>query len=80
MDNKEKKLIISFLKELSNNMGNAGCNDWNFPDDWSHEEKLSFVMDYHVFNNFPEDFDKNNLNLPDFCVVDLLAHKLEKEL
>jgi len=79
MNKKEKQLIINFLGELSESQSNAGCNDWNFPEDWTEEEKQSFAKEFYEFNGTPEEYE-GDYDLADFCVVDVLAEKLKKEL
>lgn len=78
LNKKEKQLLLDFLEQLYDYLGNEGCNDWEFPEDWTEKEKAKFVKAFHDLNGDPEEFDKDNLNLPDFCVVALLKHKLEK--
>lgn len=76
LNNKEKLVAASMLEEASSSLGNKRCNDWDFPDSWTHIEKLEFVKDYHEYNGDPEEFDVRYLRLPDFAVASFLAHKL----
>lgn len=76
MNNKEKAIAAAMLDELSNELGNKCCNDWSFPDSWTEEEKANFVMDFHVWNGDPEEFDINCLFLSDHSVASFLAHKI----
>ena len=76
INNKELKLILGFLNQLSDKLSNAGCNDWEFPSDWTDIEKLEFVKGFHDWNGDPEEFDSDNLVVSDFCVVMYLASKL----
>ena len=82
MNAKEKLLAAKFLDSASDSLSNNGCNDWDFPDDWTQEERSKFVEEYYVFNQTPEDFDMDplNLNLPDFDVIAFLAHKLREDV
>ena len=76
MSEKEKALVKRFLKEHADVIGNRCCNDWDFPEDWTHEEKVQFVREYHEWNGDPEEFDEKFLHLPDFAVVEFLAHRI----
>ncbi len=73
---KEAALVVQFLNEYSDELGNNGCNDWKFPPEWSQSEKETFVKEYHDYNGDPQEFDLTNLNLPDFAVASFLAYKL----
>ena len=79
MNDKEKLIAASMLKELSSKLGNECCNDWSFPASWSEDEKITFVKEYHDWNGDPEEFLETHLHLPDFCVASFLAHKLRND-
>lgn len=72
-----KDLAADFLRELSNVQGNAGCNDWKFPESWTQQMKEEFTKGYHRYNNSPDDFDPDFLVLPDFAVTSYLAYLLD---
>jgi hypothetical protein len=80
MTPKEKKLIIDFLEEYYEELSGHGCNDWEFPSDWTKKEKRQFVKEFHEFNRSPDEFDEENLILGDFCALSLLISKLSKEI
>ena len=80
MNIKELKLVIGFLEQLSDKMRNAGCNDWDFPKDWTHEERYTFVKEFCDLNGDPEEFDPERLILHDYCAVGLLKYKLRMQL
>jgi len=73
---KEKLLIIRFLEQASDEYSNRTCNDWKFPSDWTKEEKIEFCKEFHEWNGDSEEFNEDNLRLPDFAVMSFLAHKL----
>jgi hypothetical protein len=75
MTDKEQALVGQFLKAFSDRLGNDCCNDWNFPDDWTHEEKVEFCRAYHDWNGDPEEFNPDHLHLPDFAVAEFLASR-----
>jgi len=77
MNKKECDLAASMLDMLNDILGNRCCNDFNFPESWNDEDKHKFVKAFHEYNGDPEEFDKDHLNLPDFCVAGLLSHKLK---
>lgn len=76
MSHKELILAAEFLEQYSDDLSDNGCNDWEYPDDWTEQEKIDFCREYHDFNKSPEDFDPDDLTLPDFAVASFLAHKL----
>lgn len=80
LSKKELALIVQFLDQFADELGNNGCNDWDFPEDWTEKEQKTFVKQYHAWNGDPEEFDEEHLNLPDFAVVGFLKHKIEKEI
>ena len=80
MDNKQKQLAAAMLNDYSEKLGSRCCNDWDFPEDWTHKEKIEFCKGYHEWNGDPEEFSENRLYLPDFAVADYLAHLMIKEL
>jgi len=49
---------------------------------WTKEEKQQFVKEYEDWNSEGRDYDPSEKaeHLPDFCLVQLLRHKLELEL
>ena len=85
MNKKYKQLVIDFLKEAEDQLGNNGCNDWEFPKDWTQDEIKEFYATFSKANCPPdgdgEDYsqDIENRYMADFCVVSTLIHLLEKE-
>lgn len=79
LNNKESVLVKYFLEDYSSRLGNDGCNDWDFPKDWSVREKEEFVKHYHAWNGDPEEYNPKRLNLPNFAVVSFLAYKMSKK-
>lgn len=76
MTNKELLLAAQLLNEASDHYANHSCNDWKFPIDWTHEERVKFVKEFHEFNGDPNEFDETFLRLPDYAVMAFLASKL----
>jgi len=79
----ELKALIScaasLLKMYADELGTHGCNDFDLAYMLPNaEERKHFVKEYHDWNGDPEEFDPDNLNLPDFAVVGFLAHRLDK--
>ena len=71
------KLTGELLKVASYEFSDHICNDWNFPEDWSNEEKIEFVKAMYEDNGNPEDFDPNHLHVPDWLVMSFLGSKLK---
>lgn len=77
MNANEQILASKMLEEFSDILAGRGCNDFNFPDSWTEEEKEVFVRDFHVWNGDPEEFDKDNWYISNFCVAMFLSEKLK---
>lgn len=73
---KELDLAIGFMDTLSERLGTDGCNDWNFPPDWTREEIIKFVKEYHEYNGDPHEFNEHFLHLPNYAVAAFLSYKL----
>ena len=82
MKDKEKLLAAKFLEEASDEFSNHGCNDVSksFFKGWSLEERQTFVKEYHEWNGDLEEYDSEELDLPDFGIMSFLAAKLKKNL
>lgn len=72
MIDKKLELAAKFLEQLSEKMSNAGCNDWEWPEDWSQSERDKFAEEYFDVLGDGEEFEPD-MYLPDFCAVDLLV-------
>ncbi|MBL4886752.1 MAG: hypothetical protein JKY95_19775 [Planctomycetaceae bacterium] len=77
MNNKCNLLAAQMLADYCDKLSDNCCNDWEYPDDWTLEEKQKFKKDYHDWNGDPEVYDDDHLNLPDFAVAALLSAQLE---
>lgn len=73
MNGKQRKLLAAMLSDYADALGRKTCNDWNYPEDWAHQEKVEFCKGYHDWNGDPEEFSEEYLHLPDFAVADYLA-------
>jgi len=78
MNVKETELLKQILKIASRDFAQHGCNDVDDKlfTDWTIEEREKFVKEYHDYNGDPEEFDRGYLHLPDFAIMNYLAHKL----
>ena len=77
MNKKELELAAKMLEQLSEILSNRGCNDWEFPEDWSDEEKTALIKDYHDYNGDPEEFDDQHIWLQDDSAAMILAEKIK---
>jgi len=83
MTPKEILLASKMLNEYADRLGNNCCNDWEWPEDWTHEERRLFIKQMHDLNGDPEEFldlDESHDHIPDFCVAWLLSEKLKSFL
>jgi hypothetical protein len=71
-------LAAQLLEEASDQYSNHVCNDWDFPADWTIEERREFVRQMYEWNGNPEDIDQDHLDVPDFWVMGFLAEQLRK--
>ncbi len=44
MNRKWLKLAGEFLDQAADILGNRGCNDWEWPIDWTEQERKEFVL------------------------------------
>jgi hypothetical protein len=73
MNQKERKLAADLLYLAADEFANHGCNDWDWPADWSDEERRDFAARYAAYNGDDETYD----TLPDFAVMGFLGSMLE---
>ena len=83
LNEKETLLLADFLEEFGERLGNDGCNDWDWPKDWSKEERAQFIREFIAYNEGRDvalvtdaDVANEGVYLANFCVVGLLKHKL----
>lgn len=43
----EKELLLEFLKDLDNRLGNAGCNDYQLPNTLKHHDLMEKIIKYN---------------------------------
>lgn len=75
---KEMEIVVNMLENYSDYLGSRGCNDFEWPCNWSDEEKTKFTKEFHDFNGDPEEYEEGDILNADFCVVGFLAFKLEQ--
>jgi hypothetical protein len=79
MNTNEIEAAAGFLRRYSTYLGSRDCNDFDLalmiPNKY---ERRQFVKDCHEWNGDPEEFDPEDLSLPDYAVVGFLAHKLRE--
>lgn len=78
MTPKEMHLAATLLQLAGEHYSNHGCNDWDFPADWTMDEQRAFVREYHEYNGDPQEYDPHFLHLSDSAVMGFLAHKLRR--
>lgn len=79
MNIKERMLAAVMLDMASDKFSSHGCNDWEFPNSWTKEEKIAFLRGYHAWNGDPEEeFSERYLHISDFAVMSFLAHKIRQ--
>ena len=53
---KQLRVAADLLKRASDVFSNHGCNDWNYPEDWTLEDKRKLVQAMHEDNGSPEEY------------------------
>lgn len=79
MTAKDKYLASELLERASEEFANHGCNDFDFPDDWTEQEKADLIQRYHRWNGDPENFSPKHLFLPDYAIMRFLAIELRDQ-
>ena len=72
-------MIVQFLKQLSDKMGDAGCNDLKLPDAPETRELVSAATKYMTGEDREVRACDGRILTTDFIIVDYLAYKLETE-
>lgn len=82
MNIKEKELAAKMLKLASDYFGNHGCNDVeeSVYDGWTKEERQHFVKEFEEWNGSPQDYNPDDLHLPDWAIMSFLAFKLKVDV
>lgn len=87
MTGDEMALAIEFLKDLADKYGNAGCNDWRWPKDWSSKQRHKWAWRYANHPDvaagadagyFAERLTASEFGPPDFMMVGLLIDVLNE--
>lgn len=73
------QLIIDFLELLSDKISCAGCNAWNYPENWEEEDKHTFSKIMQFSNGTPEDYSDSDTDMSDFSAVATLQYMLKSE-
>lgn len=75
MTRNELLRVADFLEEYRDRLGNDGCNDWDYPSDWTEEDRETFCREYSEWNGEEE---TDCTFIPNFCAVGLLASKIKR--
>ena len=79
LTDKELLLVADLLNDASETYSNHGCNDFDFPSDWTDIEKQAFVVDFQIWNGGIDDDDDAD-NMADWCVMATLANKIRRSM
>ena len=77
----EWKTLLEFLEELSDHQSNAGCNDLpkGIESMFTKEEGKALADEFATYNNSSKP-EGPEWPLPDFCLLDLLKHKIQIQI
>lgn len=78
MNKKLIKLASELLENHSDVLSNRSCNDWDFPEDWTLEEKQAMVKEIAELNGNLKEYDPQMLYLSDWQVASFLSSKLKE--
>lgn len=77
MDAKILLLASEMLDEYSDRLGNDGCNDWDWPESWTSEDRALFLAKFHRHNRSqPRDIEDWGDTLGNSSVAYTLAKEL----
>ena len=76
MGKHEWKLLLTFLEDYSDKLSTAGSNDWDFPENWTKEDREQFLKEYQIFNKSEEP----HTYLDDFMALWVLQKKINKQI
>lgn len=79
MRTKEIELISEMLADYSRRLSRDGCNDWDFPKDWTIKEKQLFLKQYHAWNGDPEEYDPKRLHIRNSSVAAFLSYRVRQK-
>jgi len=77
LTSKEMEIAVTMLEDYSSYLSNRCCNDFEWPINWTHEEKTKFTKDFHDWNGDPEEYEQGDVLNSDFSVAAFLASKLD---
>ena len=77
LTDKEKEIASAMLKHHSSALGYRCCNDFEWPSNWTDEEKTKFTKEFHDWNGDPEEYKQGDVLSSDFSVAAFIAFKLE---
>jgi hypothetical protein len=66
-------LAAEMLDLAEEAFSNHGCNDWDWPDDWTEMDRDEFLT---AFREWTDDPDDERQHLPDYTVMEFLADYL----
>lgn len=78
MNKKWIELAGKLLDEAADKYADHICNDWDFPKDWTVEDKQEIVKAMHVDNGSAVEYNEHELNVPDWWIMAFLAKKLKE--
>lgn len=78
MTAKQLKLAGEMLALAADQFSNHGCNDWEWPETWTQDERDAFAKAYHEYNGDLENF-RPGQRMNDYSVMYLLGALLEDE-
>lgn len=81
----EKQMLVKFLGDHKEILGNAGCNDWSMPYGPALWDWIQKVFEYGIVNNLwddgcPPTHNGNKIYWFDFMIVSYLSHILKREI
>ena len=79
MNPKWLAVAAEMLELASDEFSNHGCNDWDFPDDWTIDERRELVRAIYQDNGDPQNFDPDRLCAMDYQVMRFLARRLKSQ-
>jgi hypothetical protein len=77
MDKKLLKLMIEALEDVEDGLSGMTCNDWEFPRQWSKEDRELFARTYWEAEGWPEEHDPERPSISNSTAVKLVLLKMK---
>lgn len=79
MNANDKALLISFLDDHAETLGNNGCNDWTWPKHWNEAYRREFLERFNDGEDIPVEYH-HKYGPSDFMVLAFIVQMVKEEI